>query len=149
MFRNGLMTRACATAGGRRLAWRGQLVLVALMGLLGQTSTLVHRTLVQHATCAEHGESVHVSAPARPLPALAATAAAQPGLTGTVADEADQHEHCAAADSRAAAPRLAPDRAFEAVPAQTFALLSTEAGLRPSVASYLIAPKTSPPHAAS
>jgi len=42
-----------------------------------------------------------------------------------------------------------PDRAFEAVPAQTFALLSTEAGLRPSVASYLIAPKTSPPHAAS
>lgn len=143
------MTRACASAAGKRVAWRGHLILVALVGLLGQTSTLVHRTLVQHATCAEHGESVHVNAPARPLSVAASAAVEQPGLNATVADEADLHDHCAAADSRASTPRLAPDRAFEAVPAQTFAFLCTEAGLRPAVASYLIAPKTSPPHAAS
>jgi hypothetical protein len=105
--------------------------------------------VVQHATCAEHGESVHVTSPARPSPLATGAAAEQPGLTATVVDERDLHDHCAAADGRASAPRLAPDRALEAVPAGTFAFLCTEAGLRPAVASYLIAPKTSPPHAAS
>jgi antitoxin (DNA-binding transcriptional repressor) of toxin-antitoxin stability system len=148
MFRNGLMTRACATAAGRRLAWRGHLIVLALMCLLGQTSTLVHRTLVQHATCVEHGESVHVPTRDRPVAHLTA-APEQAGLTAGIADEADQHDHCAAVDSRASAPRLAPDRALEAVVSRTFALVCTEAGLRPTVAAYLIAPKTSPPHAAS
>jgi hypothetical protein len=149
MFRHGLMTRGRASAGGRRLAWRGHLIVVAVACLLGQTSTLVHRTLVQHVTCAEHGDTVHVSAPARPLPLLASATVEGPGLTAAVAEEADLHEHCAAADSRSAAPRLAPDRALEAVPAQARTIPCAEADLRPAVASYLIAPKTSPPHAAS
>src|SRR5512147_2416010 len=109
MFRHGLMTRGRASAAGRRLAWRGHVIVVAVACLLGQTSTLIHRTLVQHATCAEHGESVHVSATAHAFPLLVGATAEQSGLTAAVAEEADLHEHCAAADSRASAPRLAPD----------------------------------------
>ena len=146
------------TAGGRRLAWRGRVVVVALACLLGQTSALMHRVLVQHATCAEHGESVHVAAASGPSSRAGAASQGDQGdqgdsqrsvLSAALVEDADQHEHCAAADSRSSTPRLVPDRTFEPVPVRTFTLLATDAGLRSDVASYLIAPKTSPPHAAS
>lgn len=145
MSRGGLLTRVCAGAGRRRLPWRGHVVAVAIACLLGQVSTMAHRALVQHATCAEHGESVHVVA----APMVAAPASGEAALQVALADEGDQHEHCAAGDSRASAPRLVPDPASEQVCSRTFTLLATEAGLRAAVPPYLIAPKTSPPRRAS
>lgn len=147
MSRGGLLIRLCAGAGRRRQAWRGRVILVAVVCLLGQASTLAHRFLVQHATCAEHGDSVHVAAAGSALPG--ASFAREAGLRAALVDEGDQHEHCAAADSRASAPRLTPDPACEQVHSRCVALLATEAGLRVAVPPYLIAPKTSPPRHAS
>lgn len=147
MSRGGLLTRLCTGADRRRLAWRGRVILVAVACLLGQASTLAHRALVQHAVCAEHGESVHVAAAGPASPAV--PSAREASLRAALVDEGDQHEHCAAADSRASIPRLTPDAASEQVHSRSVALLATEAGLRVAVPPYLIAPKTSPPRHAS
>lgn len=132
---------------GRRPTWGWGVSAIALLCLLGQTSALMHQVLVQHATCAEHGESVHVAAPTRA--AAGAAVAEQPGFDVAVVEEAERHEHCAGADTRGATPRLVPDQAGELVPPRALAPPSLATVLVPAVAAYVIAPKTSPPRTAS
>lgn len=135
---------------GRRAAWRGFAPAVALLALLGQTSALLHRALVQHATCAEHGESVHVAAAANtPVPAF--SLGEDHADLSAPADEvsADHHEHCAAADNRAATTRLVPDQSTALLPAGALTTPMHAAAPGTAVAAYLIAPKTSPPRSAS
>lgn len=136
-----------ARTGGRRPSWRWGVSAIALLCLLGQTSALAHRVLVQHVTCAEHGESIHVS------PASAAAVPARgvepPAFAATVVEEAERHEHCAAADTRGATPRLVPDETAGPVPAGALVPPARASGVGPAVAAYVIAPKTSPPRTAS
>jgi hypothetical protein len=146
-------SRLIARVHGQRAAWRWRVSTVALLCLLGQTSALVHRVLVQHATCAEHGESVHVaasSAPVAPAPGSErGPGAEQSLLAGAALDEADQHEHCAVADPRSTTPRLSPMEAHQALEPRAHALPAIDAARAAVVAPYVIAPKTSPPRAAS
>jgi len=124
---------------------------VALLALLGQTSALLHRALVQHATCAEHGESVHVAAAANAPVGLFAGAAEQSDLSAPIDGEAasDHHEHCAAADSRSSTTRLVPDRCTPLLAAGTVAVPVRDEAGGTALATYLLAPKTSPPRRAS
>jgi hypothetical protein len=144
MSSRGLLART----GGRRPPWRWRVSAIALLCLLGQTSTLAHRLLVQHATCTEHGESVHVTAVVSVSPAPTG-GTEQPAFGTAVVEEADQHEHCSAADTRGATPRLFPDQAAESLPSHPVALPPRDADLGSAVAAYLIAPKTSPPRTVS
>jgi hypothetical protein len=136
----------------RRPGWnaaRVRVLAIACACLLGQVSGWVHDALVQHATCLEHGESIHL----RPL-ALGATndgaghrmhetaAAPAPGSGG------DEHEHCAVANARRAPTILDTAPRFDQAPARVDA--PRPALSRPAWRdrSYLIAPKTSPPELA-
>jgi hypothetical protein len=139
-----------ARARGRRAAWRSSVPVVALLALVGQTSALLHRALVQHATCAEHGESVHLAAVANPSVSLPGMGAEHPDLSAAVDETVpDHHEHCAAADTRSPATRLVPDRCTQLLPAGTAPVAVCDQAVGTAVASYLIAPKTSPPRSAS
>jgi hypothetical protein len=137
-----------ARTGGRFPTRRWGVSAIALLCLLGQTSTLAHRLLVQHAACAEHGDSVHVAAAVNVSPART-RGAEQPAFDAAVVEEADQHEQCAAADTSGATPRWLPEQARDLLPSRPLAEPSREAELGSAVAAYLIAPKTSPPRTAS
>ena len=142
-----LMTRRAMTSA-RRV--RG-LLLAMVLGL-SQASAWVHAAAVSHATCLEHGESVHAGE---------ASAfddhSASPAAEGTDADRATSDVTVAAAHDHCASSALlrwrdvaltAPPASAELPPVvhgSTAAVPSPE-GQRVA-AVYLVAPKTSPPHA--
>jgi hypothetical protein len=109
--------------------------------------------LVQHATCAEHGESIHVSDAARHENAAGVIeigAAAQAVVLGSDAGEPAEghgHEHClAVAHGRGhVGLRTVAGPVTADPPAQPF-LSKETASFRPAVcAVYRLAPKNSPP----
>ena len=144
-----LMTRR-AIANARRV--RG--LLLALVLGLSQATAWLHAAAISHATCLEHGESIHAQQSDAGAPAAA-------DVTGPTAGAADAdraapdvsvdaaHDHCASSalvrwrDAVLAAPlagALPPAfhrSTFHAPPRDTAAV----------VVVYLVAPKTSPPHA--
>jgi hypothetical protein len=137
-----------ARTGGRRPTWRWGVSAIAVLCLLGQTATLADRMLVQHATCAEHGESVHVAAGAG-VSSGPARGAEKPALAAAVVEEGEQHEHCAAAHTRSATPQLVPEGIVGQLSPGQVDLPARDAVPTPAVAAYVIAPKTSPPRTAS
>jgi len=141
-----LMTRRAMTSA-RRV--RG-LLLAMVLGL-SQASAWVHAAAVSHATCLEHGESVH----AGEASALG-DHSASPAAEGADADRATSdvtvaaaHDHCASSallrwrDVALAAPVVAV--LPPAVHQTTFRAQPSDAAA--GVVVYLVAPKTSPPHA--
>jgi hypothetical protein len=145
-----LMTRR-AIANARRA--RG--LLLALVLGLSQATAWLHAAAISHATCLEHGESIHAQQSDAGAPAAAAD------VTGPTAGTADAdraapdvsvdaaHDHCASSalvrwrDAVLAAPlatALPP-----AVHRSTFPAPSRDAAAGAVV--YVVAPKTSPPHA--
>ena len=141
------MTRR-AIASTRRL--RG--LLLALVLGLSQASAWVHAAAISHATCLEHGESIHAGGGAPAAAAdvagpIAVTADADRAAPDVSVDAA--HDHCASSallrwrDAVLAAPSVAAlPPAFQR---STFRAPSPDAAA--SVVVYLVAPKTSPPHA--
>ena len=147
-MRRGFVTR-------RSTEWRLGAALVAVACLVGHLNVLAHQLLVRHATCVEHGESVHVVSPTPPGPI--------DGRYGQVAPPSDrsetqatnasvfveEHEHCSIPLSRHLATRSAHAHVVGAGPP-----LVPANGLRTDVRGavvqrYVIAPKTSPPRLAS
>ena len=141
-----LMTRR-AIASTRRT--RG--LLLALVLGLSQATAWLHAAAISHATCLEHGESIHAVGGAH-----AAVDVAAPTAEITDADRAAAdvnvdaaHDHCASSallrwrDVALAAPvaALLPP----AVHQTTFRAPPPDAAA--GVVVYLVAPKTSPPHA--
>jgi len=143
-----LMTRR-AIASMRR----GRGLLLALVLGLSQGTAWLHAAAISHATCLEHGESIHavvgahgpddVTRPDAPADARDRHRAA-PDAGDTAA-----HDHCASsALLRWREVALAPPPAAPIPPAfqtSTFHQPSRAASAR--VVVYLVAPKTSPPHA--
>jgi hypothetical protein len=120
---------------------------VAVACVLAQLAGVAHLLLVRHATCAEHGEIVHLDAThgdaGEDAPTGHAALRAADGL-----GEAHEHDHCVVASGRRAVagkhdetrgvqppdpPSLHPQRVDRSV--------STPSAL----AVYLVAPKCSPP----
>ncbi len=137
------------------------MALIACACLVAQVSALAHRVLVQHVTCVEHGESAHAHIRGTGSPGemgVADGAASsfaftsfdgwRARLTSVPALTADEHDHCSVVAFRHSRPDENPDW----IPAP--GLCSDQVGdLRefvagPVVATYLVAPKTSPPRRA-
>ena len=97
---------------------------LALLCLVGHLAGYAHTLFVEHTICAEHGEPVHSDG-----------------------DAQDQHEHCAVLAHRrepvvlGAVAWVVP----EPVLAGAFFGVCQAAFVAPSIASYLLAPKNSPP----
>ncbi len=118
--------------------------------LLLQFSTIGHFVFVQHETCAEHGELVHVGEFQSPMHVASAGnkgSATQVSVTPGEGPRAEGHDHCPLVPDRAGHALLVPVSSRGALkwgvtatpaPRVVDALLSPDA-LR------LLAPKTSPP----
>lgn len=128
-------------------------LLLAMVLGLSQASTWVHAAAVSHATCLEHGDSVHAGGEAAAFDDHSASPAAEAAdvarATADVAVAA-AHDHCASSallrwrDVALTAPPVSAQLP-PAVHATTAAVPSPNG---PRVAAvYVVAPKTSPPHA--
>ncbi len=143
-----LMTRR-AIASMRRE--RG--LLLALVLGLSQATAWLHAAAISHATCLEHGESIHAVGGAHASGDVTRPSAdAEAGYRHRAAPDAGDaaaHDHCASsALLRWRDVALAPPPAAPVPPAfqtSTFHQPSPAAAAR--VVVYLVAPKTSPPHA--
>ena len=140
-------SRRVSRAAGLRL----RIAAIACVCLLGQVSAMAHRALVRHATCAEHGESVDLravdsadSAPGRL--ASAGTARSGQGFSpGAFAVAEEGHEHCPIPGSRASQVQPVQEAALHSGAARVSVDLPFDVGFGPSISTYLVAPKTSPP----
>lgn len=119
------------------------LALVALF-VVGQASTVAHRLLVQHVSCPEHGESIHVDQ--REPPELIRVGLGRELRDSRTAAMDHGHEHCLVSLSRresvaeAVSGRLALPGAG---PTCVRFDHSCESGS--GLALLLLAPKSSPP----
>jgi hypothetical protein len=114
---------------------------LALAALGGQLAAIADALFVEHVTCPEHGDRIHVSVPAR---APVATAWATVGAA--VVGAADDHDQCLLDEEggrATSAPPPAP-RAPIAARAPSLALELTPPVLR-RAPLYRLAPKNSPP----
>jgi hypothetical protein len=134
-------------------------LLLAMVLGLSQASAWVHAAAVSHATCLEHGESVHAvgegaafddhgASPAAEAEAEAEAANADRATSDVTAAAA--HDHCASsALLRWRDVTLTAPPASAELPPVVHG--STAAAPSPDgqhvAAVYLVAPKTSPPHA--
>jgi hypothetical protein len=110
--------------------------------LLAQLLGLVHATLVQHITCPEHGDLVHVGMGDETVPAPSPLAA----VDVDTADGDDLHERCLLDEDGEHAP--APTAARAPAPLATprpHAPAPELAPVAPATPIYVIAPKNSPP----
>jgi hypothetical protein len=126
----------------RRRAYPALLALVVLVA--GQLAGFAHEAEVRHVTCGEHGEELEAATLAELLHACD-----QDHLIAVEGSEGGDHEDCAISralhQSTHASPFIAvPVRLSEVTP--TGAITAVQRWL--AIALYLIAPKTSPPHAA-
>jgi hypothetical protein len=142
-----LMTRR-AIASTRRV--RG--LLLALVLGLSQATAWLHAAAISHATCLEHGESIHHGGGAPAAADVAGSGAAVTADADRAAPDISvdaAHDHCASSallrwrDAVLVAPSVAalPPASHRS----TFRAPSQNAA--PAVVVYLMAPKTSPPHA--
>lgn len=138
---------------GRRFS----LAVIACACLLGQVSALAHRVLVQHVTCAEHGETVHLrtGSASGAAPSANGQRAALPDGERFVSRAsslpiavADGHDHCSVAASRSLVTQARLDGAGRLMPCLGRVDATGEATAGLVVATYRLAPKTSPPRRA-
>jgi hypothetical protein len=114
---------------------------LALVALGGQLAAIADALFVEHVTCPEHGDRIHVSVRARPPRATAWAAA-----SASVAGAADDHDQCLLdgdGGRATSAPPPAP-RAPIAARAPTLALEMAPPAFR-RAPLYRLAPKNSPP----
>jgi len=139
-----LMTRR-AIASMRR----GRGLLLAVVLGLSQATAWLHAAAISHATCLEHGESIHAVAGAHAPADVTGPEAADRDRAAPDAGDAAAHDHCASSallrwrDVALTAPPAAP-----APP--VFQASTSDQPSQPAAAGvvvYLVAPKTSPPHA--
>jgi len=113
-----------------------------------QLASWIHATVVSHSICLDHGGWVHQpAAPAGRAPGDRRTCHLSPGAPGE-----DAHEHCSGgAPLRWRDVVLAAPATLAAAPAvsERPSLLPSRASIPGKVVVYLLAPKTSPPAAAS
>ena len=143
-----LMTRRAMTSA-RRV--RG-LLLAVVLGL-SQASAWVHAAAVSHATCLEHGESVHAGGEASAFDEHSASPEAEAADADRATSDvtvAVAHDHCASSallrwrDVALTAPPAGAE--LPPVVHGSTATVSSPDGSR-AAAVYIVAPKTSPPHA--
>ena len=103
-----------------------------------EIASFAHEAAVRHATCAEHGESIHVGAGATtPAPARQRVT---PGSTA-----AADHDHCSVTPMAAGdTPDCAPTLSSSAAPQPSIDVIPPAAP-PPAIALLLVAPKSSPP----
>jgi hypothetical protein len=137
-----------AIASARRV--RG--LLLALVLGVSQATAWLHAAVISHGTCLEHGEAIHagVETAAPDAGPVAAAEASDADRAAAEVTLAAAHDHCASSallrwrDIALAAPAVTaalPPVVRHGVPA----VPSHRAAARAAV--YLVAPKTSPPHA--
>ena len=133
----------------RPLAPRRALGVVALILLIviSQFGALLHLSLAKHAVCPEHGELVHVDV--HGLEAQAAPSDERPGAYDPAGPiRSDEHDHCAVAvirDEPGICPKAFVLRAPPAGAVASSVATPVECVRTPGVATYLLAPKQSPP----
>lgn len=135
-----------AIAHRRPALLQGQAALLVLVFVASQVGSYVHAAFENHARCPEHGELIHVDE----LPRTAAEVVAagdNDALLDASGDEDDHaHEHCylcPASRDRAASSQVAHGIAAS-MPA--VAIHAPDTAAAPGgLATYVIAPKTSPP----
>jgi hypothetical protein len=115
-------------------------MLAAALLVSAKVSTLVHVALVEHATCAEHGESVHTSGTGAERPIEDLIRSDAPG------GAAETHEHCEACAVARSDDGLRPATAAVGLPGGGAPAAESPPDLvSPSVATLRVAPKQSPP----
>jgi len=122
----------------------------ASLCLLGQFSGVAHNLLVQHATCAEHGEIIHTAGDHTSAVGAGVDIAAEARVAGSDAAESAEdhgHDHCLAAAHRRGHVGLKAVHAAVTADSAPKAIVAVEVGARESVscALYRLAPKNSPP----
>jgi hypothetical protein len=114
---------------------------LALAALGGQLAAIADALFVEHVTCPEHGDRIHVSVRAR-----APRATAWATIGATVAGAADDHDQCLldGDDGRATSAPPPASRAPLAARAPMLALELAPPAFR-LAPLYRLAPKNSPP----
>jgi len=114
---------------------------LALAALGGQLAAIADALFVEHVTCPEHGDRIHVSVRTR-APRATAWAAA----SATVVGAADEHDQCLldGDGGRAAGASPPVSRAPMTARAATLALETAPPAFR-RAPLYRLAPKNSPP----
>jgi hypothetical protein len=124
---------------------RAVLGVIALVGLLGaQLGTVAHEVLVKHATCAEHGELIHVAQAQE----TSESHAKSPALSSASSSDEAQHHHThdpLSLHSREKWLWVAPMQVALAPPPVSHIDLDTQKHVARSRALYRLAPKSSPP----
>ena len=134
-----LLTSFQAQSRSRRTLRRWALGLAGA-ALVGQIAGFVHLSITPHGICAAHGEAVH--ADDAPAPARSGYGYEAPTRAGT----GESHEHCLVVSG--ARERIAPTlRTPLPAPSSTQATpVAPEARVsHVSIATLLLAPKSSPP----
>lgn len=122
---------------------------LALLLVASQLAGLLHLAAGRHAVCPEHGELVHVDEHGPGEIDLAPSETESPAWSGAQGPAApDEHDHCTVAVSRAepvicAVPWAVAMPAPVVAPATVRPPSTRPRG--PGIATWLIAPKQSPP----
>lgn len=122
---------------------------LASLYVASTAASFAHLATTQHARCPDHGELIHVEAVAHDVDVDVDAPSELPSVArGGVAGEPHHHDHCAVAPIvegsaplvtiASEAPPPSPCRDPAPLPGDTAFV---------TLARYLIAPKTSPPHA--
>lgn len=133
-----------------RIQGLSALLVIAFLG--SSLGSFVHKATERHARCPEHGEVIHVSS-ASGLAAAAVELAGAPadGLGAVARTPADnaaghEHEHCyLCPTSRERVGLVAAHSLLLPIHAASSAATPSSHAAPPSLALYLLAPKTSPP----
>jgi hypothetical protein len=133
----------------RTRSGKGSAAALAALCLLGPILGYAHMLLVAHARCPEHGELLHLDAPAVSEPvASSENPTREPAVApeSDLASETHDHDHCVVTSARktqAAVRSAGPLLVVGDHPPQQLA--DDGAVTRPPVALYVLAPKNSPP----
>jgi hypothetical protein len=141
-----MATRGLHTLDSRRNrrigAWQ---FIAALVCLVAQATAMGHLLFVEHATCLEHGETIHVDGLHAESEVLSSSESA--GWTSIPTDAiADAHEHCLTiVDERRRALLSLPVATPGAPPGIVGCVESVAPSSWVGSSIYRFAPKTSPP----
>lgn len=126
---------------------QGQAALLALVFVASQLAGYLHAATEHHARCPEHGELIHVDAPAEAAsrPAVATPAEDDHALRTAAADD-HEHDHCYLCPVSRERLGTVPDTGALAAVLPAEIGHATPAAVAPTGRPrYIIAPKTSPP----
>jgi hypothetical protein len=115
--------------------------LLAVAALGGQLAAIADALFVEHVTCPEHGDRIHVTGHG-PAPAAEKWSGARPAIGGT----GDDHDQCLLDEDGDQAPAPNPPSLPVPAPAAASALrFDLSAPVIRGAPLYRLAPKNSPP----